>query len=57
MNKLLKLKEAAELLSVSPQTLRDWDNQGKLKAIIINARGDRRYDKRDIELFMKRGIK
>lgn len=30
---LVTVKQAASLFSVSPQTIRDWDNKGKLKAI------------------------
>ncbi|OGK35720.1 hypothetical protein A3F59_02355 [Candidatus Roizmanbacteria bacterium RIFCSPHIGHO2_12_FULL_38_13] len=47
--KLLRIREAAEMLSVNPETLRRWDRSGKLKAIIISKRGDRRYRKEDIE--------
>ena len=31
MSELLKIKEAAEFLKVTGQTLRNWDKQGKLK--------------------------
>lgn len=47
--RLLKIREAAQMLSVNPETLRRWDRSGKLKAIIISKRGDRRYRKEDIE--------
>lgn len=47
--RLLKIREAAEMLSVNPETLRRWDRSGKLKAIIISKRGDRRYKAEDIE--------
>ncbi|MBI2595571.1 helix-turn-helix domain-containing protein [Candidatus Daviesbacteria bacterium] len=47
--KLLRIKEAAELLSVNPQTLRRWDNEGRLKAIRIGKRQDRRYKLEDIQ--------
>ena len=50
--RLLKIREAAEMLSVNPETLRRWDRAGKLKAIIISKRGDRRYRKEDIEKFV-----
>ncbi len=43
--KLLSTKQAAELLGVTPLTLRRWDANGRLKAIRIGSRGDRRYDK------------
>ncbi|OGE05383.1 hypothetical protein A3B51_01570 [Candidatus Curtissbacteria bacterium RIFCSPLOWO2_01_FULL_41_18] len=46
---LLKIREAAEILNVNPETLRRWDRSGKLKAIIISKRGDRRYKMEDIE--------
>ena len=50
--RLLKIKEAAKMLGVSPTTLRKWDNEGKLVAIKISERGDRRYRKEDIEKFL-----
>ena len=53
LHKLLKIREAAEILSVNPETLRRWDRSGKLKAIIISKRGDRRYRIEDIEKFIK----
>jgi len=50
---LLKLTEAAKLLNVHPQTLRQWDKKGILKAIRFGQRGDRRYKKEDVEKFTK----
>ena len=47
-NKLLKLSEAAELLSVHPNTLRKWDKKGILKAVRFGERKDRRYKPEDI---------
>jgi len=41
--KLVTLKEACELLKVHPNTLRQWDRKGILKAVRFGARGDRRY--------------
>ncbi len=52
--KLLRIREAAEILGVNPETLRRWDREGKLKAIIISKRGDRRYKKEDIEGFLNK---
>lgn len=46
--KLLRIREAAEMLGVNPETLRRWDRQGRLKAIRIGQRGDRRYHREDI---------
>ena len=42
---LLTVKEVAELLRVSPLTVKRWGKRGKLPAIRINSRGDRRYRK------------
>ena len=45
---LLKLSDAAELLNVHPNTLRQWDKNGILKAIRFGARKDRRYNRDDL---------
>ena len=42
---LLTVKEVAMLLRVSPLTVKRWGKRGKLPAIRINSRGDRRYRK------------
>lgn len=46
---LLTIREVAELLRVSPLTIKRWGKKGKLPAIRINSRGDRRY-KKDVVL-------
>jgi len=51
--KLLTIRQAAEILNVHVETLRRWDKGGKLKAIIVNERGDRRYDPRDLEAILE----
>jgi excisionase family DNA binding protein len=45
---LLTVREAAQVLRVSPLTLKRWGKRGKLAAIRINSRGDRRYRKEAI---------
>ncbi|MDD2766342.1 MAG: helix-turn-helix domain-containing protein [Candidatus Moranbacteria bacterium] len=45
---ILTLAEACELLNCHPNTLRNWDNKGILKAIRFGTRGDRRYKKEDV---------
>lgn len=45
---LLTVREVAEILRVSPLTLKRWGKRGKLPAIRINSRGDRRYKKETI---------
>lgn len=45
---LLTVREVAELLRVSPLTIKRWGKRGKLPAIRINSRGDRRYRKESV---------
>ena len=45
---LLTVREVAELLRVSPLTIKRWGKRGKLPAIRINSRGDRRYKKEEV---------
>ena len=45
---LLTVREVADLLRVSPLTLKRWGKRGKLPAIRINSRGDRRYKKEKV---------
>lgn len=47
--KLLRIKEAAEMLGINPETLRRWDNQGRLQAVRLGKRKDRRYKLEDIQ--------
>ena len=42
---LLTVREVAEILRVSRLTIKRWGKRGKLPAIRINSRGDRRYRK------------
>jgi len=51
--KLLTIRQAAEILNVHIETLRRWDKSGRLRAIIVNKRGDRRYDPKDLEAILK----
>ncbi len=45
---LLTVREVSDLLRVSPLTIKRWGKRGKLPAIRINSRGDRRYKKEAI---------
>ncbi|MCL5675608.1 MAG: helix-turn-helix domain-containing protein [Patescibacteria group bacterium] len=45
MPDLLTVREVANVLRVSPLTIKRWGKRGKLPAIRINSRGDRRYKK------------
>ena len=42
---ILTVREVAQVLRVSPLTIKRWGKRGKLPAIRINSRGDRRYKK------------
>lgn len=52
--KYLKVKEVADLLGVTPLTLRNWDKSGKLKAHRHPLNNYRIYKPGDIELFLRR---
>jgi len=45
---LIGIGEASKLLAVSPQTLRNWENSGRLQASRTTG-GQRRYDKAELE--------
>jgi len=51
---ILTLRQAAQLLNCHPNTLRNWDNKGVLKALHFGKRRDRRYRKSDILKFLKK---
>src|SRR3989344_7498694 len=48
MSKLLSIQEAADFLGVNPETLRRWDRTGRLVAIKMSDRGDRKYRYEDL---------
>lgn len=54
MEKLLKLREVAEILNVHPNTLRLWDRKGILVAVRIGEKQIRRYRLEDIKRFIKK---
>lgn len=45
---LLTVREVADILRVSILTIKRWGKRGKLPAIRINSRGDRRYRKESV---------
>ncbi len=53
--KLLRIKKASELLGVTPLTLRRWDKSGRLKAVRVGSRGDRRYEEAKLLKLIKEG--
>jgi excisionase family DNA binding protein len=53
--KLISLRETARILKVHKETLRRWDQKGKLKAVRVGSRQDRKYLISDvIQLLEKR---
>lgn len=53
----LTLKEVTGLLKVHENTLRNWDNNGTLKAIRIGERKIRRWKKADVLKFLEESSK
>ena len=51
---ILTLRQACDILNCHPNTLRNWDNKGILKAIRFGKRGDRRYRKEDVLKIIKK---
>jgi len=54
IRKYLKVKEVANLLGVTPLTLRNWDKSGKLKAYRHPLNNYRIYKPEDIEFFLRK---
>lgn len=52
----LTIDQASQVLNLSPWTLRQWDKQGKLIAVRVGSRKDRRYKKDDILKILEEGI-
>ena len=52
--KLLKIREAAEMLGVNPETLRRWDRDGTFKAMRIGKRGHRMYDESELLIKLRK---
>ena len=49
----LPITAAARLLGVHPNTLRAWADQGRVRCLRVNARGDRRFLIHDLRAFMR----
>lgn len=52
-SELLTLNDVSRILKVHPNTLRQWDQKGILKAVRFGQRRDRRYRKQDILNLLK----
>lgn len=53
---LLTIAQTAQILNISPWTLRQWDKENKLIPLRIGNRRDRRYKKEDILKVSQEGI-
>lgn len=54
VKKFLTVKKTANLLGVTPLTLRNWDKAGKLKAYRNPINHYRLYRPEDIEIFLRK---
>ena len=50
---ILTLTQVCEILNVHPNTLRNWDKNGQLRAMRIGVKRIRRYKKDSIMNFLK----
>ena len=51
---LLTMKETCDLLKVHPNTLRQWDKKGILRAVRFGERRDRKYNKEEVLKLLNR---
>ena len=49
---LLTVREVASMLGIHANTVRRWSDEGKIRALRISKRGDRRFKREDIERFL-----
>lgn len=54
---LLNIKQVSQILGVHPDTLREWDNTGRLKAVRLGSRRDRRWRREDILKIIEKGLR
>ena len=54
---LLNIRQVSKILGVHPDTLREWDNTGRLKAVRLGSRRDRRWRREDILKIIEKGLK
>jgi excisionase family DNA binding protein len=52
MGPMLTVREVAQLLHIHVNTVRRWSDQGIIKSYRITARGDRRFKREDIAVFL-----
>lgn len=52
-SEMLTTSEAAQLLNIHPNTLRQWAGKGLLTAYRLGNRGDRRFKREDVITLLK----
>ncbi len=58
ISNMLTTGEVARLLDMHPSTVRRWSNRKMIKAYRIGPRGDRRYRRDDVAIFLlERAVK
>ena len=53
----LRISKAAKYLGVSPNTLRNWDNAGKVVAVRHPVNGYRLFKRKDLDALLKQADK
>lgn len=53
--KLMTIREVARFFRVCPNTIRLWNDKGLFPACHLGARGDRRFERKDIDNFLEKG--
>lgn len=51
-NDILTSKEVSKLLKVTNNTIRKWSREGKLKSYKLGGKGELRFLKKDVMLFL-----
>ncbi|MCJ7655361.1 MAG: helix-turn-helix domain-containing protein [Dehalococcoidia bacterium] len=51
-NGMLTARQVSQMLNVHINTVRRWDVRGVLKAYRVGPRGDRRFSREDVALFL-----
>jgi predicted site-specific integrase-resolvase len=52
----LNIKQTSQILSLHPDTRRNWDNNGRLAAVRLGKRGDCRWPKENILKIINKGL-
>ena len=53
LREYLRISQAAEYLGVSPNTLRNWENAGKVEAVRHPVNGYRLFKRKDLDALLR----